>query len=142
MAPTDSSDGQRVFTNQLPQRLSRELAEAQALGIRPLRLGDPGFEAVINAGLVKWAVSEEGELLIVPHTVGNVEIAHSVLTGGRPVLAAGQADLASGAGRVVGLEINNFSGHYQPDSASLAIGREAFARAGITFAREWTVRFD
>ena len=58
---------------------------------------------------------------------------HTVLTGGRPVLAAGEAEIATGGGRRLGIEITNYSGHYLPSGASLQIGRSAFEVAGIVF---------
>jgi hypothetical protein len=65
--------------------------------------------------------------------VGGDEISHAVLTGGRPVLAAGEADIAGVPGQYFGTEITNWSGHFLPSEESLAIGRAAFAEAGIEF---------
>jgi hypothetical protein len=109
------------------------LEEARQLGVRALRVGDVGFDEVVNAGRVKWVGTEQGELLVVPKWVQGREIAHTVLTGGRPVLAAGEAEIATGGGRRLGIEITNYSGHHLPSGARLQIGRSAFEVAGIVF---------
>jgi hypothetical protein len=89
-----------------------------------------------------WVVTQSGQLRIAPATQGGVRITHAVVAGGQPVIAAGQAQVAVGGGRTIGLEINSQSGHYfenQPTAASQqsdAIGRAAFEiSAGITFPR-------
>ncbi|WP_437649283.1 hypothetical protein [Sorangium sp. So ce362] len=87
----------------------------------------------MNEGTIKWVVTESGELAISPHTVKGVEISHAVLSGGKPVLAAGQAEVAGVVGKFVGMRISRFSGHFRPTAESVQVGREAFARHGITF---------
>ncbi|MFJ2058719.1 putative T7SS-secreted protein [Streptomyces sp. NPDC087908] len=120
-----------LFHNRMPEELERELADAERLGVKPMRVGDPGFDDVINSGTVKWAVTEEGELVFIPKHVQGVELKHPVLTNGAPVRAAGEAEIAGGSGNYFGMEINNQSGHYWPSQESLEIGKEAFDRAGI-----------
>jgi hypothetical protein len=68
------------------------------------------------------------------------EISHAVLSGGRPVIAAGQAEIAQGGGQFFGIEITPHSGHFvdlaRPDvfsSQSLQVGREAYRNIGIDF---------
>jgi hypothetical protein len=82
---------------------------------------------------VKWAVLEDGSLVVMPKNAGGVELKHSVLSGGRPVRAAGEADIAGGNGNYFGLEINNNSGHFRPSQESLQIGVVAFRSFGIGF---------
>ncbi|MFE2555562.1 putative T7SS-secreted protein [Streptomyces sp. NPDC059352] len=121
------------FENQLPGDLAGELADAERLGVRPLKVGDNGFDEAINSGTIKWAVTMDGELVVIPKNVGTVELKHPVLTNGAPVRAAGEAEIAGGQGSYFGMEINNNSGHYKPSQESLEIGREAFERSGIAF---------
>ncbi|XXT18784.1 hypothetical protein WME94_52015 [Sorangium sp. So ce429] len=87
----------------------------------------------MNEGTVKWVVTEAGDLLISPNTVNAGEISHAVLSGGKPVLAAGQAQVAWVGGKFLGMRISRFSGHFMPTAESVQVGREAFARHGITF---------
>jgi hypothetical protein len=96
-------------------------------------VGEAGFDQVIATGRIKWAVTEDGTLVVIPKWVKGQEIAHTVLTGGAPVLAAGEAEVAGGAGGYFGLEITNYSGHYLASEASLDVGRSAFAAAGVLF---------
>ncbi|WMX49147.1 hypothetical protein RGF97_16825 [Streptomyces roseicoloratus] len=117
----------------MSDELAGELADAERLGVRPLKVGGEGFDEAINAGTVKWAVTLDGELVIIPKHVGSVELKHPVLTNGDPVLAAGEAEIAGGQGSYFGMEINRKSGHYKPSPESLEIGKDAFERAGITF---------
>ncbi len=125
--------GDELFQNTEPEKLAGELATARRLHVTPIGVGDPGFADVVNAGTIKWAVTADGRLLIIPKTVHGEELYHIVITGGAPVLAAGEADIAAHAGVFIGIEINNHSGHYLPSTASLSIGRAAFAAAGIVF---------
>lgn len=122
-----------TFANQLPGRLADELADAARVGAKPLRFADEGFEAAVNSGTIKFVVTESGEVLISPHTVNGVEIAHSVLSNGQAVRAAGQADIAGSAGKFFGIGITNHSGHFKPSLESLKIAREAFEKLGIVF---------
>jgi hypothetical protein len=104
--------GSQLLSNQLPNQLAAELRVASKMGVDPLSIVDPRLADVVNAGRVKWAINEGGDLLVIPHSVGNVEIAHSVLTRGNPVLAAGEADIAAGAGKFIGVDFSTHSGHY------------------------------
>ncbi|HLP91156.1 MAG TPA: DUF4157 domain-containing protein [Nostocaceae cyanobacterium] len=126
-----SNDPHCFFPNQLPERLQSELKLANRLGVKPVKFGDPNFDSIINEGTIKWAVTTDNELVIIPKNVGNSEISHSVLSGGKPVLAAGEAEIVGGSGQYLLLEINNHSGHYQPTGDSLDIGIEAFKKQGI-----------
>ncbi|WP_433571641.1 putative T7SS-secreted protein [Streptomyces sp. CA-251247] len=121
-----------LFENRMPEHLDRELADAERLGVKPMRVGDEGFDDVINEGTVKWAVTKDGELLFIPKHVQGTELKHPVLTNGAPVRAAGEAEIAGGGGSYFGMEVNRQSGHYWPSEESLDIGKEAFERAGIT----------
>ncbi|MGW7135597.1 putative T7SS-secreted protein [Streptomyces xanthophaeus] len=120
-----------LFDNRMPGELADELADAERLGVKPIRAGDAGFDDIINSGTVKWAVTEEGELVFIPKHVQGTELKHPVLTNGAPVRAAGEAEIAGSSGNYFGMEINNQSGHYWPSQESLDIGKEAFERAGI-----------
>ena len=72
-----------AFSNQLPDLLERELSRANELGIIPIKVGDPKFDPVINQGTIKWAVTIEGELVVIPKFVNGEEIPHTVLTHGQ-----------------------------------------------------------
>lgn len=124
----------QLFINQLSDRLSEELATTRKLNVRPLRVSDRQFETTVNAGTVKWAVTEQRELFIVTKYVQGQEISHTVLTNGEPVLAAGEADITGFDDYYYLLNINNHSGHYQPSLSSLEIGKEAFKANGINIA--------
>lgn len=119
--------------NQLPGNLDDELDLAKNLGVHPIKAGTPQFDQIVNEGTIKWAVTLQRELVIIPKYVASYEIAHTVLTNGQPVLAAGQAEITGAAGMYWGLEINNHSGHFRPSLASLEIGKELFEKLGIKF---------
>jgi hypothetical protein len=93
----------------------------------------------VNQGTVKFVVTEGGELLIIPHTVNGVEISHAVLSEGKPVLAAGQADIVGTKGDFIGIAITSHSGHYlngatlEESAQSLQIAKEAFEKLDIVF---------
>jgi hypothetical protein len=126
--------GRGPFDNRMADRLAGELERADALGIRPITPEAANFDDLVNADRIKWAVTTDGELRIVPYMGPDLqEVPHSVLTRGAPVLAAGEADIAAAGGIRVGSAITPHSGHFQPSLESLEVGREAFARYGITF---------
>ncbi|MFO0737731.1 MAG: hypothetical protein U0270_17695 [Labilithrix sp.] len=131
MCPIEGAAG--AFANQLPGALGGELAAARAAGAKPISPGTPAFARALNQGTVKWVVTKNGDLVISPHTVNGVEISHAVLSGGEPVLAAGQAEVGVAGGQMTGIGITNQSGHFMPSVESTQIGREAFANHGIVF---------
>ncbi|MFC0400800.1 RHS repeat-associated core domain-containing protein [Paraburkholderia rhizosphaerae] len=126
--------------NQLPHLLEQELATAERLGVKPMvaKIHDPQFEALVNSGSIKYVVTPDGVLLVGPHSVNGVEISHAALSEGKPVVAAGQADIAGDAANgFFGLDINTHSGHYMNGASSVLnevvanIGKEGFENAGI-----------
>jgi hypothetical protein len=132
----DAPEHRQLFENQVPGDLQQELERADEAGIRSSPPEGPAFDKAINDGEgLKWAVNADGDLLVGPkfsqEHLG--EIPHTALTRGAPVRAAGEAQIAGRDGDYVGLEITPHSGHYMPSEESLDIGREAFARYGITF---------
>jgi hypothetical protein len=131
-----ASENRKILKNTLPAKLREELATARKLGVKPMNVDDPAFEEIVNEDKIKWAVTQSGELLIIPHTVSGMQIAHSVLAEGRPVLAAGEANIAVADNQCIGIGISNYSGHYLPNSSSLEIGKKSFESYGITFQSE------
>ncbi len=129
----------KIFYNQLPERLSQELAEARSRGVRPISPGDAAFDQVAAQGTLKFVVTLDGDVLTIPkYASDGREISHAVLTGGRPVLAAGELDVA-GNSKVgyYGINFELHSGHYlngntavQNEAAS-KVAREALKRYGI-----------
>lgn len=119
------------FFNQLPGDLDRELREADDMGIIPLKVGDAGFDEVIERGRIKWAVTTDRELFVIPQSVDGQEIYHTVLSRGQPVLAAGVTDIVSSSGQYIMTYISNYSGHFEPTPDSLEIGKAAFKQQGI-----------
>ena len=120
------------FSNQSPGTLDDELRSADELGIRPIKVGEAGFDDIINEGTVKWAVTKNLELLVIPKFLDvNNEIYHTVITRGQPVLAAGEAEIVGVNGSYILLTISNHSGHFQPTSESLELGITAFMQQGV-----------
>ena len=113
--------------------LAEEMIAAARVGAKPIQFGAKGTSTIVNSGTIKYVVTESGELIIAPHTVNGIEISHAVLSGGRPVLAAGQANIAASGGKMFGIDISRHSGHFMPLEESLAIAREAFKKSGVVF---------
>ena len=131
--------GTNLFPHQLPALLSEELRIARQLGISAISPWNAQFEAMANAGTLKWVITVAGELRVVPYSVGRFEIAHTVASAGESVLAAGKAEVAIREAMKFGIRITTHSGHFLsgigPDANAEAerLGRAAFARAGIIF---------
>jgi hypothetical protein len=120
------------FSNQSSTTLNDELRSADELGIRPVKVGEAGFDDIINEGTVKWAVTTELELLVIPKFLDvNNEIYHTVITRGQPVLAAGEAEIVGNNDAYILLTISNHSGHFRPTSESLELGITAFRQQGV-----------
>jgi len=71
--------------------------------------------------------------LIIPKYVEGKQISHAVLTKGKPVLTAGEADIVGDGGKFIGLQIKPHSGHFRPSDESLQIAIDLFAKLGIKF---------
>lgn len=129
--------GVRLFENQLPHRLAHELAEARALGVKPMRVDDPAFAAMANEGKVKFVVTESGELLIGPHTRHGVEISHAVLSRGSPVQAAGEAEVFIHGHTKIVTNLREHSGHFMngasaaQNEAAKRVANAAFGQSGL-----------
>ncbi len=108
--------------------LAAELETAAILGISSMHVDDPDFRQLANDGPIKWVVTQSGDLLVASSVV-----AHTVLTNGEAVIAAGEAEVEVN-GHKRGLAINTKSDHYQADERSLEIGRRAFDAFGVEFA--------
>ena len=113
--------------------LAEEMAAAAKVGAKPIPFGANGTSTIVNSGTVKFVVTESGELIIAPHTVKGVEISHAVLAGGKPVVTAGQAEIAAGGGKFIGMRITEHSGHYMPSAESLNAAKRAFEKCGVVF---------
>ncbi|MFG2332776.1 RHS repeat-associated core domain-containing protein [Streptomyces sp. NPDC048604] len=120
------------FRNRMPKTRDEELATANRLGVQPLTPGTKDFDDLLDTGeQLKWAVLEDGRLVVVPKFVKGEEISHAVLSGGDPVRAAGEAQIVGSQGQYWGTHIDNHSGHFQPSLESLEIGKEAFRKFGV-----------
>ena len=122
-----------LFPNLEPRRLGQELALARKLGVTPMRATDPGFDHLVNQGTIKFVITEDGQLLVMPKHVGGQELSHPVLSGGRPVLAAGEADIASASGKRLGTTLKMHSGHFKPNTATRSLALAAFKTIGVEF---------
>ncbi|QUC56725.1 Hint domain-containing protein [Streptomyces sp. A2-16] len=133
----------RIWPNNMAITLEQELAAAERLGIRPAKPGSANWDKYIDMDgeKIKWAVLQDGQLVIMPKMVGREELSHPVLSGGAPVQAAGEAQLAGGGGQYFGLEINAHSGHFfksgdpfwAAGGGAEQLGREMFEAAGVMF---------
>ncbi|HEY3471334.1 MAG TPA: polymorphic toxin-type HINT domain-containing protein, partial [Amycolatopsis sp.] len=134
----------KPLPNQLPGRLEQELADAARVNVAPVRAAnsaqlDAALARADLEGQLKWAILEDGSLVVMPHTVQGVEISHAVLSGGQSVRAAGEATIAGSAQTgYFGIEISSRSGHFVGSDEALwepirRLGMEAFGQLGIHF---------
>ncbi|MCA9624242.1 MAG: RHS repeat-associated core domain-containing protein, partial [Myxococcales bacterium] len=137
-SPTDSADVLglacvKPLPNQLKGWYEDERRVADDLGIRPLKPGDPGFDEMVMAGPVKWAVGTNGEIGFIPKLeTGEYDVKHSIIVGGGDALSAGTADIVPvGGGKYVATRVDRESGHYAPTKEHLPIGVEKMKEVGI-----------
>ncbi len=127
------NSGARFFPNQLPGRLATELEDVARVGAKPITGPGPALNAAIDEGTIKYVVAETGDLIMSPKHISGVEIPHATLSGGRPVISAGEAEIARAGDVFFGTAINNHSGHFRPSEDTVDIARDAFSAIGITF---------
>lgn len=127
------NSGGECFFNQKSADLAEELGNAESLGATRYKIDSREFTRIFDEDTIKWAVTQDGELYVMPKYVDQQEIPHTILTNGEPALAAGEANLARFEKSFFGVDINRHSGHYMPSAESLDIGIDAFGRYGITF---------
>jgi hypothetical protein len=117
-----------------PNRKSGELADelkwVDEAGIKPVEAGTQEFwDMMRDNPVVKWAVTKDGKLHIVPYkvNVGRIakEIPHTAITRGEDVLGAGEASLR-GVDKVL---FNKQSGHYWP--ANYSAGEIQFRNSNL-----------
>lgn len=73
-----------------------------------------------------------GDRLVVSNRlVAGEEITHAALAEGDPVQAAGELEVVQIGDEIAVMFVNNKSGHYRPDPASLAVAQEAFKVRGL-----------
>ena len=132
-----------ILPNRYFSQFKQEQANMERAGIEPnpVSPGDPGWDAVIGSNDdIKWAVLQDGSLVVMPKFVDGIEVPHSFLSGGEGVQVAGEAQIASMPGMSpYGIKITDYSGHFHLDPpgdvmSRLQIGVDAFAAADITFA--------
>lgn len=120
--------GPKLWRNRFfGKTLDAEIAKAAELGIAPVRILCPTSVAEIgkDGAIFKWVVTEQGELFGLKRLEGDL-IKHSLVSRGRPVLAAGNA-------RVQGNKalLDRRSGHYRPDRDSMIVAKQKFEAAGF-----------
>lgn len=129
-----AADECHLYPNKYPRDYAGELEVAERLGVKVTTPGTAEFDRIINGGKIKWAVLADGRLVVMPKWVAGEEIKHPVLSGGDPVRAAGEAEIAGSDGVYYGLEIDGQSGHFFEEGwDAKEIGEDFFAAAGIPF---------
>lgn len=105
-----------------------------------MSVDDPGFDDLVNQGTIKYVVTESGDVVVGPYSVDGTEISHAVLSGGDPVLAAGEAEIAGNSGDgYIGISLNPNSGHFMAGNTSaqnavvMQVANNTFRYYGINF---------
>jgi hypothetical protein len=129
----DDSD---LYENQMADQFNTELARARARGVQSISVSSlEQLKALLEQNpVLKWVVTSDGKLRIVPKRAGGMEISHAVAAENQAVRAAGEARLRGDA-----LEINRWSGHYQGQTWSP--GQLQFEKLGLPVKLK-DVRFD
>lgn len=104
---------------------------ARRVGVIPASIPSAQFYALAAGGDRMIYVLVSGQLLASRRQVLREHITHAFLAGGVPVQAAGEFEVVAEQGAIAVSYLDNSSGHYLPDAASLEIARRAFEHAGL-----------
>jgi len=121
-AGEDQSD---LIPNKMPERYQAELRVAKARGVQSIAVTSvEQLQTLLSQNpVLKWVVTPDGVLRVVPKIVDRAEISHAVAAENQAVKAAGEARIRGNF-----LEINRWSGHYQ--GQTWTPGQRAFERMG------------
>jgi hypothetical protein len=121
----------KLWPDHFPNALPGELAAAAAAHISPVVIEGPDSTADIGAGgcPFKWVLAPDGTFYGMKYLPGDI-IKHTIATKGQPVISGGFAVSQNGA-----ITIDDHSGHYQPDLASLNIAVAVLQTLGFTPAQ-------
>jgi len=133
--PESLLENRALYENGMPENLKDEILLAQKIGVEPQRMSDYLQSPHPDALPLKFVVTEKGELIVAPTVyIGDKTISHAVLSGGRPVYAAGEVEIGVFNDYRYGLKLSNHTGHYKVPSESLDIAQTAFQRYGFDFS--------
>jgi hypothetical protein len=130
-ASTDTATAPvKLWPDRFPDALPTELAAAETLHVSPVEFTGPDSAAVIGANgcPFKWVLTADGKFYGLIYLTGDA-IKHSIVTRGAPVASAGFA-VAQGDS----ITVDDHSGHYQPDLASLQLAVTALKNLGFSSA--------
>lgn len=68
-----------------------------------------------DTGSIKWVLTEQGELIIAPHSIPGVEISQAVIAENQAIISAGEANIAGGS---IEINISNSVGHFIPPNST------------------------
>ena len=118
------------YANQLPEKLSHEIASLRNNRIVPFTGRELVEWARSGGGRIIWVVTSAGRLLAAPVAAN---VTHAAIAGGESVLAAGEAEVfGAGAAETLVTSISAKSGHYlfgasaAQSQAAVQAGRSAF----------------
>ena len=124
-SPGSDENVSALLPNLKSSEYSAELATARANKVTPTKINNvEQLTQMCSSSVVKWVVTANNQLRMVPKMVNGREISHAVAAENQSVKAAGEARLKGGY-----LEFNRWSGHYQPPSYSP--GQRALEGLGI-----------
>lgn len=120
----------RLYSNKLAGRYGDEAAAADAVNMTGVPAGSPEFDLlVIQEARLIYVVTEQDELIVGPDV--GWPLSHAVLAENRTVFAAGEVSLAVAGDVRMAVDLNNKSGHYEPDPDCLDEAVRAFEHAGF-----------
>jgi len=119
------------YYNRLPEQFQRELETARRVGVRAVEVPSEEFNSLAADGAPMIYVVVGGRLLVSKRRADNEHISHAVLANGGPVHAAGEFKIKVDNSALAVSALDNMSGHYRPDEASLEVARTAFESAGV-----------
>lgn len=130
------------YHNRYPDQLATELDAARRVGFVPVEVPGSAFDAVSGEGVTMIYVVVGDRLLVSQRRLMDEHISHAVLAGGKPVQAAGEVKVRRQRDTLVVTALNNASGHYQPEAASLAVAQEAFESRGVAIRPDGVRHYD
>jgi hypothetical protein len=131
-----------TYPNLFPHLYAEEADSARTSAVGGVACPSEGFDSLVAKGeRLVFVITQGWQVIVAPQVTRGFEIRHPVLASGEDVLAAGEIELVYWGREKHVLEINNRSGHYEPNEGCLDVAVQVLRELGYTVDPAAVVRY-